>query len=78
MSVVVPRRSNATLQFFKMWQGVCLSPHSLHAADRLSFLCYRDRFVLCGNASLVALRANFICADGNDYVVLAHKAAASW
>ena len=36
----------------------------------------QDRFALCSNISLGALRANFICADGNDWV--AHMAAASW
>ena len=72
------RRFNATLQLFKMWQSVCLTPQSLHGADKLALLLHRDRFALCGNVSLAALRANFIRAVGNDRVDLAHMDAASW
>jgi hypothetical protein len=71
--VLYLRSCSATLQL-SMWQRVCLSPHSLQAADKSLFL-HSDRFALWGSVSLAALKANFICADGRSCVILAHTAA---
>ena len=35
-------------------------------------------FALCGHITLVALKANFISANGKDCVVLTHMVAVFW
>lgn len=61
--------SSATSQLFRMWQSVCLSPHSLHATEICSLYLHK---ALWGRELLAAFKANFNCADGRDCAISAH------
>jgi len=74
--VLYLHNSKATLQLLRMWHNVCCSPHNLHATDRWSLFLHRAKLALWGRVSFAAFNANFIWADGRDWVVFAHTAVA--
>ena len=63
-----------TPQQLRAWIKDCRSPQSGH--ESLSFL-HRWRFELWGSVSTAALRANFICSLGRDWIALAQIVAVS-
>ena len=68
-------RSLATLQQLRTWIKDCRSPQSRH--ESLSFFLHRWRLELWGSVSTAALRANFVCSWGRDWIALAQIVAVS-